>query len=57
LFMASYHCSDEDWQTFKNERRRQLILLAHFSTRKLWNLNLIAFLKPQRRCRHVKRTR
>jgi DNA-binding CsgD family transcriptional regulator len=34
LFTASHHCSDEDWQTFKNKHRRQLILLAHFFNQK-----------------------
>ena len=34
LFTASHHCFDEDWQTFKNKHRRQLILLAHFFNQK-----------------------
>jgi DNA-binding CsgD family transcriptional regulator len=34
LFTASHSCSDDEWQVFKNQHRRPLILLAHFFNQK-----------------------
>lgn len=34
LFTVSHNCSDEDWVTFTETRRRELILMAHYFNQK-----------------------